>query len=420
MMESILPQRFKLRFWLLAIAMVILWATGASAAPVTDPQAVFARPAWAQNSPWVSRQEFSLLIEKIVSLHATAPRGQLPTPTPDAWITRGQAVNDLVKAFGFDEKLATANAKYTFPDVQPGHPFHSAVALARQTSMINGYPDGTFRPDMPLRWEEAVTMLEILQGWTQVLPNQAPGWVTAKLLRTETWYRFFGSLRLGLTLAYGIVAVCYLWRAFRKPIRHPVRRLITHSLLILSILLVAAWSVELGYATGVLKRTFYEAGALLSLVAAFFLLKTGHALSGRTEASPAPRKMNMMSKRMIINCGRVESIDHSKGELYVVDPVSRQRHMVIANPDTKIFAREGRGSSAAFLSQIQAGDVLNVQGTSSQRGALITADSVVLVARGRAEVVQEAPLVRPMQQVRPLYMETQNSQRQARHLIAYR
>ncbi|AYC28923.1 S-layer homology domain-containing protein [Paenisporosarcina cavernae] len=61
-------------------------------------------------------------------------------------ITRAQAANYLYKLLGmsFDEK------KMAFNDVQTGHPNYEAISTMAAKDVIDGYPDGTFRPNEKL------------------------------------------------------------------------------------------------------------------------------------------------------------------------------------------------------------------------------------------------------------------------------
>jgi hypothetical protein len=404
------PNRYKLRFWLLVLAMVVFWVGRASAAPAPEAETLLTRPAWAQQQEFVSRQEFAQLIDKILQarhLHRQSPVAVGQT----SWISRSQAVNDLVRAFGFDAKLSQVDlSRIRFSDVPDTHPYRNAVLLAGQTNLILGYPDHTFRPDDALRWNEAASMLITLRGWTMAMPDTAPAWVMAKQERASAWYRLFDATRLGLSIAYGVVAIAYLIRAYRQPIRNRTRRLVTNCLLVLSLALVLAWINDLGFTQGWFHRTLYEVGAFLSLVSGYMLLRTGQTLAAPLpEAAPQPKRTN-------INLAVVESIDHAKGEMYVIDPISKRKVMVIVSAETKVYTRQKQDSAVAYFSEIQTGDVINIQGSSHQRGALISAMSMLIVTSGKAQAASST-----VYELRPLYLETQsNAQRQVKAITAYR
>ena len=408
-MTNAYPLTLPWRLWLVALALVVMWAGRAVAAPVATSPELFTRPAWAQTSEMVSQQEFSLLIDKVLQdRHGKrSSLGMGSTP----WITRGRAVNDLVRAFGFDARLSQVDtSRIRFSDVPEGHPYRNAVLLAGQTNLINGYPDHTFRPDQPLFWKDATTLLTTLHGWTLAMPDQTPTWVVVKQEKANSWYRLFDTLRLGLTIAYGLIAIAYFVKAYRQTIRNKTRRLVTNSMMLLTVIMVLAWVNDLGMATGWFHRTLYEVGALLSLAAGYLLLRTGQTLSVK------PAEPQLASKRLNVSLASVQSVNHAKGEMYVVDPISKRKIMVIVSGDTKVYTRQKQDSAVGYFSEIAVGDVVNVQGASHQRGALISAQSLLIVTSNKAQASNAA-----VYELRPLYLETSaNSQRQVRTVTAYR
>ena len=73
---------------------------------------------------------------------------------PDDAITRAQAVETLWRMAGQPD-VETAY----FSDVSDESWYAGAVRWAAETKLVNGYPDGTFRPDAPLNREQMVTLL---------------------------------------------------------------------------------------------------------------------------------------------------------------------------------------------------------------------------------------------------------------------
>src|SRR5947209_4189598 len=88
----------RLAQWGMALAVVVAWSVSAPAAPALDTETLLSRPTWALGGEMVSRPEFALLIEKIVRSRKASP---VHLSGSEPWISRGQAVNDLVRAFGF-------------------------------------------------------------------------------------------------------------------------------------------------------------------------------------------------------------------------------------------------------------------------------------------------------------------------------
>ncbi|WP_240041255.1 S8 family serine peptidase [Paenibacillus ginsengarvi] len=77
---------------------------------------------------------------------------------PDRTISRSEAVALVVKAFGYTKKREAY-----FPDVPAGHWSNDAISKALQAGLVDGYPNGLFRPDGSLsRVEMAVLFAKAL------------------------------------------------------------------------------------------------------------------------------------------------------------------------------------------------------------------------------------------------------------------
>lgn len=74
----------------------------------------------------------------------------------DANITRGELADYLVRALGLYRNDHTVSAMFT--DVSPQSEHAIAISIASHWGIINGYADGTFRPEADLTREEAMTM----------------------------------------------------------------------------------------------------------------------------------------------------------------------------------------------------------------------------------------------------------------------
>jgi hypothetical protein len=68
------------------------------------------------------------------------------TYRPNANVTRGQLTKILTIA---SQWSPCANCSQRFSDVPPGNPFFSFVEVAAQQGLISGYSDGSFRPSKP-------------------------------------------------------------------------------------------------------------------------------------------------------------------------------------------------------------------------------------------------------------------------------
>ena len=81
---------------------------------------------------------------------------------PDAPITRSQFAAIVTRALGLPENGTTT----VFNDVTPGDWYMGAVAKAYEYGIIQGFEDGTFRPDRMMTREEAMVMIARAMQWT--------------------------------------------------------------------------------------------------------------------------------------------------------------------------------------------------------------------------------------------------------------
>lgn len=81
---------------------------------------------------------------------------------PENQITRGEAVTFVVKAMNLTHNVFLND----FPDVQSTHWAYPFVMAAKQNGIISGYPDGTFKPDNQVTRAEISVMVTKAKGWT--------------------------------------------------------------------------------------------------------------------------------------------------------------------------------------------------------------------------------------------------------------
>jgi len=74
---------------------------------------------------------------------------------PNAWVTRAEFVQLLVRAFGLDR---SDEAGRVYADTA-SHWAHDAISAASATGIVLGYDDGTFRPDALITREQMSVML---------------------------------------------------------------------------------------------------------------------------------------------------------------------------------------------------------------------------------------------------------------------
>jgi hypothetical protein len=80
---------------------------------------------------------------------------------PDNDITRAEFMTIANKAFGFTEK-----AEISYTDVKAGSWYADTVAIAKAAGYINGYPNGTMKPDAPITREEAAVIVAKIDALT--------------------------------------------------------------------------------------------------------------------------------------------------------------------------------------------------------------------------------------------------------------
>ncbi|MDR3310575.1 MAG: S-layer homology domain-containing protein [Oscillospiraceae bacterium] len=91
---------------------------------------------------------------------------------PDRTLTRAEFVKMAVHAFGLESKVAQYETRTVFPDVRSNHWARGYINLAASEALtptgdrwIQGYSDGTVKPDAPIKYSEAVTILMRMLGY---------------------------------------------------------------------------------------------------------------------------------------------------------------------------------------------------------------------------------------------------------------
>ncbi len=135
----------------------------------------FVIPAGAAESQGGLSEQQNTLLQQLGIADETAERG--------AGLTRGQAVQMALAAAGAQQQAA----KGIFSDVGPDSPYGASVEAAYQMGLVNGYPDGTFRPEAGISYGEMVKILLTLCGYAGYAEMR--GGYPAGYLRTarDTW-----------------------------------------------------------------------------------------------------------------------------------------------------------------------------------------------------------------------------------------
>ena len=94
---------------------------------------------------------------------------------PASPLTRGSFITMLDRALGFPH-----GSQKSFPDVPDGQYYTESVRSAYALGIVNGFSDGTFRPDAPITRAEAVTMLyRAMQTMGWVIGTEDPSILNA-------------------------------------------------------------------------------------------------------------------------------------------------------------------------------------------------------------------------------------------------
>ena len=81
------------------------------------------------------------------------------TYRPEQDVTRAEFAKILVEALGIGNAARAAQGKVIFPDVPASHWASGYVNVASGQGLLVGFPDGNFRPEDQVTYAEALTML---------------------------------------------------------------------------------------------------------------------------------------------------------------------------------------------------------------------------------------------------------------------
>ncbi len=120
--------------------------------------ATFAIPAFAAAPADVKGTDYEGAVTRLVALGVITgyPDG---TFGPKDSITRAQFAAVVVRALGYEEVATASKGTTKFSDVAANHWASGYINLAVSLGIIKGNPNGTFTPDTPVLYEQAVTMV---------------------------------------------------------------------------------------------------------------------------------------------------------------------------------------------------------------------------------------------------------------------
>ena len=106
------------------------------------------------------------------------------TYRPDAIVTRAQMAKLLVVAAGLEPAANVAKGATNFSDVAANHWASGYINVAAQYGYINGYPDGRFAPEATVTYAEAVTMAIRVLGYKTVVEAKGT-WPTNYIAKAQ-------------------------------------------------------------------------------------------------------------------------------------------------------------------------------------------------------------------------------------------
>jgi len=93
---------------------------------------------------------------------------------PDNTITRAEFAAVAIRALGLDQAAKYAAGETMFPDVSATHWASGYVNIAVDQGLIRGYPDGTFRPGAEVTYAESIAILVRVLGYEQAVKGTWP------------------------------------------------------------------------------------------------------------------------------------------------------------------------------------------------------------------------------------------------------
>ena len=106
------------------------------------------------------------------------------TYRPEAIVTRAQMAKLLVVAAGLEPAANVAKGATNFSDVSADHWASGYINVAAQYGYINGYPDGRFAPEATVTYAEAVTMAIRVLGYKTVVEAKGT-WPTNYIAKAQ-------------------------------------------------------------------------------------------------------------------------------------------------------------------------------------------------------------------------------------------
>lgn len=139
------------------------------------------------------------------------------TYLPNNVVTRAELAKLLVTAYGLEQAAEVAKGATAFSDVAAEHWAAGYINVASDYKFVNGYPDGTFRPDATVTYAEAITMALRVLGYANEIDSKGT-WPTnyiakaqdLKLMRDVTYASYNDGAQRGNV-------ALLMWNMLRTP-----------------------------------------------------------------------------------------------------------------------------------------------------------------------------------------------------------
>lgn len=360
-------------------------------------------PDWVDYNSYVSQKDYAIMLSKVTKIKDKKIFGETEQGFNQR-LSRGMAFDYALRAFGLESEMdkVVENYKTKFKDISQEHTFYKACLTAEILKLSAGYPDGTFRPDDLLKWSEAVAIAESVHRWASLMPEQTPI-QKATDSRKYLWYYFLDGFRLALTGIYCVVSIIFLIRAWKKA-KHDRTgfREIIASLSFASTCLLVMWINEMLYARGIMPKEAYYIISTISVIAGLFLIRTTNLITKHAEPKPEAN----------VEVAHVEYVDISRGEIFLIDSITKRRILALVSKESKIHNRENRLLGQAFFSELSVGDFVSVKGTENvSGGSVINIDNLYILASKQNNKVTNKHSVEVKEQE---YKTIKNSYKKAR------
>ena len=124
---------------------------------------LFQVPVFAVQDAPDKEARYSFAVEFLNAVGVLPDFGELSGLDFDKNLTRGEFAEAMVKATG---GKGSTSEKITFSDVPENHMKADYIAAAVSLGLMNGYGDGSFLPDYPVKYEEAIKVAVTALGYS--------------------------------------------------------------------------------------------------------------------------------------------------------------------------------------------------------------------------------------------------------------